>query len=179
MFLVVLCIWHSVIASLIFHTSTKDITPNNKFVLIDRYVMIGTFIFYILIHTLMFLWLYFVPYQRRREMEYLDRQYAAKKHIRLDTSRSRFGSTQDLHLGRSPFMTSELPSINVDRMQRPKDNVTIVPDASSFFPVHDNSNQASRKAMDLVEVNHPQDDFYDQNSDSQDSISMSQTEEIV
>ena len=161
MILVVLCIWHSVIGALIFYHSTTPISPSNTFVYVDRWVMIGMLVGYFLIHALMLIWLFFVPYKRRRQMEYLDRQYAAKKHIRLEKSRSRFGSTQDLHLSRSPFVTNELPQIHVDRIPRSKENTNIIADPALFIPIQDNHNLSTRK----FEIREPGDDASDPDFD--------------
>ena len=154
MILVVLCIWHSVIAAVIFHNDSTPITPDNTFVQIDRWVMIGMLVSYFSIHGLMLIWLFFVPYKRRREMEYLDRQYTAKKHIRLDTSRSRFGSTQELRVGRSPFIVDDLPQVKVERDVRSKENTIILPDPTLLLPVQDDESVASEK----LEVHEPEDD---------------------
>lgn len=161
MILVVLCIWHSVIGTVIFYNSTTPISPSNIFVHLDRWVMVVMLIGYFFIHALMLIWLFFVPYKRRREMEYLDRQYAAKKHIRFEKSRSRFDSTQDLHLGRSPFVTNELPQIHVDRIPRSKENTNIITDPTSFIPIQDNRNLSSRK----FEIREPEGDSSDRDFD--------------
>jgi hypothetical protein len=179
MVLVVLCVWHSVIASVIFYNSPEPISPDNTYVVIDRYVMIAMMVVYAVIHVLMLIWLIFVPYKRRREMEYLDRQYAAKKHIRLDTSRSRFGSTQDLHIGHSPFNVFELPKIKNAQITRQPENMTVIPDGSSFFPVQDDRDNTSRKAIDMLELHEQDDEFYDQNLDEVKSIcSTNYVEEV-
>ena len=137
--------------------------------------MIGMLVGYFLIHTLMLIWLFFVPYKRRREMEYLDKQYAAKKHIRLDTSRSRYGSTQDLHLVRSPFIADEFPQVKSDRALRSKENTTILPDPTLFLPVQDDHSISSRK----LETREQQDDSYDQDSDERIFTPVEPIEETV
>ena len=176
MVLVVLCVWHSVIASIIFYNSPEPISPGNTYVVVDRYVMIAMMVIYAVIHILLVVWLIFVPYKRRREMEYLDREYAAKKHIQLETSRSRYGSTQDVHIGHSPFTVSELPMIKPSQITRQAENMTIMPDGSLFFPVQDNSDQTSRKAIDMLELHEQDDEFYEQNLDEAKSISTNYVE---
>ena len=178
MVLVVLCVWHSVIASVIFYNSPEPISPNNTYVVLDRYVMIAMMVTYVLIHVSMIIWLIFVPYKRRREMEYLDRQYAAKKHIHLETSRSRFGSTQDLQIGHSPFTVSELPKIITPQITRAAEKVEIVPDPSTFFPVQDESDRTSRKAIDMLELREQDDEFYDQSQEEVKSVSTNYVEEV-
>ena len=109
MVLVGLCIWHSVIASIIFIDSDaggQRLDPTNPYVLLDRYVFIGTFVLHIFIHVLLYVWLMLVPYKRRREMEHLDRQYAAKYNIPLESSRSRNDWSSELRLTRSSFIMS-------------------------------------------------------------------------
>ncbi|CAF0784139.1 unnamed protein product [Didymodactylos carnosus] len=78
--LVLLCVWHSVIGAVTFLTKRFDsnISPADPCVLIDRYVFIALFIIYCTIHVALVIWLFSVPYGRRREMERLDREYVAK-----------------------------------------------------------------------------------------------------
>lgn len=109
----VLCIWHSVIAAVTFFNpadTPRVLLPDNIYVQIDRYVFVVMFVFYILIHVALVIWLMRVPYKRRREMEYLDREYAAKKHIQVETNRPRYESvqtpTQDPVFNRTPSLQS-------------------------------------------------------------------------
>lgn len=146
--LVILCIWHSVIASVVFLNPSKvsrPILPDNLYVQIDRYVFIVMFAFYILIHIALIIWLIRVPYKRRREMEYLDREYAAKKHIRLDTSRSRYESvqtpTQDLVFNRTPSIQSFASMIIMKpptgAMMKTNEKPTLMANGMTFLPIEE------------------------------------------
>jgi hypothetical protein len=111
-------------------------------------------IIYIIIHISLILWLIFVPYKRRREMEYLDRQYVAKK---LDTRRSRYEPKQDLVFRRSSLAPSSVPRINPVRQMRHSVGVIMIPDGSSFLPI-----QEETKIMNMVELHDQDDEYYDQ-----------------
>ena len=145
MILVILCVWHSVIASVAFFNPAevpRTMLPTNIYVQIDRYVFIVMFVFYIVVHIALIIWLICVPYKRRREMEYLDREYAAKKHIQVDTSRSRFESvqtpTQDLIFNRTPSMQSMASMIkSPGGLMKSNERPMIMANALSFLPIEE------------------------------------------
>ena len=157
MVLIVLCIWHSVIAAIMFYNSTEPITSSNVYVIIDRYVMIGMLIIYTVTHILLLIWLIFVPYKRRREMEYLDRQYAANKIIQLVSDRSGYGSRA--------FISGPLPSIKPTYRIKTPENVMVLPDVTSFFPANDDQDRENSmdKRTDTF-------DPYQEENDSNDTI---------
>ena len=74
--LVILSIWHSFIGSLIFfNTPDFRVTPTSEYVRIDRYVLYLSIGMYLIIHLILFIWLYCVPLKIRREFTRKDRQY--------------------------------------------------------------------------------------------------------
>jgi hypothetical protein len=150
--LVVLCIWHSIIASIIFFNSSSklenELLPNNNFVIIDRFVFVGLFTIYIFIQIALFIWLIFVPYKRRREMKYLDREYVAKKYIQLNSGQSHYESKQDLVFRRSSSVFDTAPTMKSIRTMRQSDGVIIIPNGSSFVPVQ----ETTKKTINMVEL---------------------------
>ena len=77
--LVILSIWHSIIGSLIFmNTPDFRITPTSEYVQLDRYVLYLAVGIYLIIHLILFIWLYCVPLKIRRELQRKDRQYGEK-----------------------------------------------------------------------------------------------------
>ena len=161
--LVVLCVWHSVIASLIFLSSTaakppvKMILPSNIYVKIDRYIFMSLFIIYIIIHILLVIWLIFVPYKRRREMKQLDREYIAQKYIRLDKTRTQYGSirnqSQDLEFHHTSSSREILP-INKSpvRPMKYSDAVGIIPNLSKLLPTKEKANEMTTKISNTIEL---------------------------
>jgi len=168
--LVILCIWHSIIASIIFlnpeKLSAKNVEPTNFYVYVDRYMFISMFVFYIFIHILLVVWLIFVPYKRRREMEYLDREYAAKKHIQLDTTRIRGNSIQiqpqDLVLSRGASIPGTFPVMKSPiRFMKHSDGVRIIPNASTFLPIKEETNGTKLQRSNTLELPDQDDVFYE------------------
>lgn len=160
--LVVLCIWHSIIATIIFlnPTLTKIVEPTNPYVILDRYVFIGLFITYFIIHIALTIWLIYVPYKRRREMTYLDREYAANKHIQFDTRQSRYEPKNELIFRRSSVIAGDnSPSIKPLRNMRRSEGVLIIPNATSFVPIQEERNARTTKSMNMIELRE-QDDKY-------------------
>lgn len=144
MILVALCIWHSVIATIVFlhpeQVLSKAIGPTNYYVKIDRYVFLCMFIIYIILHISLIIWLIFVPYKRRREMEYLDRKYAENKHIRLQTTRPRYNSIQvqpeDLVFRRGSANPGNQPMVKSPMgLMKKSDHSTVVANGSTFIPI--------------------------------------------
>jgi hypothetical protein len=172
----VLCIWHSLIAVIIFvnsdPASSKSISPTDQYVIIDRYVFVVLFVFYTLIHFALFIWLIFVPYRRRREMEYYDRQYAAKKHIMINTTRPRYVSIQtqptDVLYRRGSSRQGDLPSA-VGSPMRPFKHINammVMPNPAIFLPIKEEHDELSYQTMTSTEVHDHDDVFYDQTSPS-------------
>jgi len=74
--LVILCIWHAIIGGLIFlNTPDSRVTPTTWFVYLDRYVLYLSIGIYIIIHIILFIWLFCVPLKYRRELKKKDLQY--------------------------------------------------------------------------------------------------------
>jgi hypothetical protein len=168
--LVILCIWHSIIATVIFLNpelaESKSISPTNQYVDIDRYIFICLFVIYILFHVSLIIWLIFVPYKRRREMEYLDREYANKKHIQLDTTRMRINSIQaqpqDLVFRRGSSIHGNLPILKSPiRPIKHSTNVKIIPNSTTILPIKEEINES--KCPNTIELNEHDDVFYDHN----------------
>lgn len=166
MILVVLCVWHSVIAAVAFINAgdeIKPLHPDNIYVYVDRYVFIIMFVFYLIIHAALTIWLYRVPYKRRREMESLDREYAANKYIVLNTSRSQYASTLNVSSGVLFHRTLSIQSMA--SMVRSPDRATTRPrmiaTPNSFLPIEEESN----KGMYGLELHEQDDVFYDHTHD--------------
>ena len=163
--LVVLCFWHSLIATLNFLNpiSPKILAPLDHYVLIDRYVFYALFGVYITINIILIVWLITVPYKRRREMDYLDSQYTARKCIQLDTTLSRYDSRYDLCSRRASANNDTLSSIKSFRGQGASDGVIIIPSGTTVIPIREESHEAA--GMDLDELHEQDDDYYDHTND--------------
>jgi hypothetical protein len=100
-------------------------------------------------------------------MVYLDKEYAAKKHIQLESKRTRYTSTQsqqkDLVFRRTSSIHGPLPVMKSPiRSIKHSDGVSIIPNASSFIAIKEESNETGINGMELQE----QDDvFYDHTND--------------
>lgn len=168
--LVVLCVWHSLIATFNFldPISKSPLVPSDRYVLIDRYVFVALFTMYIGLNIALVVWLYTVPYKRRREMDYLDRQYASRKYIQLDTTLSRCESRFDM-LSRRPSGNADLlNSIKSYRTVGSPDGVVIVPNGSTVIPIQEEPHITSENDMDDIEER--DDDYYGQTSDTNDDF---------
>jgi hypothetical protein len=74
--LVILSIWHAIIGGLIFlHTPDYRVTPTSWFVYLDRYVLFLAIGIYIILHIIIFIWLFCVPLKYRRQLKQKDLQY--------------------------------------------------------------------------------------------------------
>ena len=74
--LIGLCLWHAIIGVLIFlYTPDHRLTPKMLLTYIDQCVFISAVTLFILIHTVLLIWLYFVPLKQRREMSKKDIEY--------------------------------------------------------------------------------------------------------
>ncbi|CAF1148950.1 unnamed protein product, partial [Adineta ricciae] len=145
MILVVLCVWHSIIASLNFlHPNpARLLQPKNYYVIMDRYVFYGLFGVYTIIHIVMIIWLFSVPYKRRREMNYLDREYADNKHIHLETRPSRYDSKYDLSFRRTSatfLNTLPPPTMKPTRQRQSSDGISVIPNATTVVPIREETN---------------------------------------
>ena len=67
--LVTLCLWHTVMSALVF-TFTADFRVTSDMWLnqLDRQAFFLSSTLFVLIHLLLFTWLYFIPLEHRREM---------------------------------------------------------------------------------------------------------------
>lgn len=160
--LVILCIWHSTIGLFIFYyyKLTDELEPTNIYILIDRFVFVGAFTLYILIHITLGIWLIRVPYKRRREMEYLDREYVAKKHIQLTSGLSRYGSKQDLSYRRSSSVVDTLPPIRTLRTMRSSEGIIMMPSAATFIPII--PEVTNEKTMNMFELREQNEKCFDE-----------------
>ena len=186
--LVLLCVWHSIIAFIVFINPeplvlTKAIGPGNTYVHVDRFVFITVFSFYILFHILLIIWLIFVPYKRRRQMTYLDSEYAAKKHIQLESRPTRLTSTQsqsrDLVFRRTSSIQGNLPIIKSPiRPMKRGDGVIVIPNASTFITIKEESNGMGTKGINAVELQEQDDVFYDHTNDINNELKNTQIQPI-
>lgn len=172
--LVLLCIWHSIIAAFIFLNPDvavlKGIAHTNVYAYIDRYVCIGAILCYIMIHIILLIWLIYVPYKRRREMEYLDREYAAKKYIQISSSPKPYKSLQsepnDLVFRRASSIQGPLPLIKSPvRPKKPSESVIVFPNPAAFVPIEEETNESTTKGATTVELEEQDDVFYDHTND--------------
>lgn len=140
----------------------------NKYVIVDRYMFIGLFVFYILIHIALIIWLIIVPYRRRREMEYFDRQYAAKKHIIIEPTRTRYVSMQtqptDIIYRRASLKHGHhlSPLKSPMRALKHTDGIAVIPMTTNFFPIREETDEIPYHTMTSTEVHEHDDVFYDQ-----------------
>ncbi len=74
--LIVLCLWHATIGAFIFlYIPEFRVTPDMWLAYIDQCVFMTAISLFILIHTALLIWLYFVPLKYRREMSKKDLAY--------------------------------------------------------------------------------------------------------
>jgi hypothetical protein len=74
--LVVLCLWHTAMSALIFsYVSDARVTPDMWLSVLDRHVCFSALIVFVVIHCVLFTWLYFVPLRHRRRMTANDNNY--------------------------------------------------------------------------------------------------------
>ncbi|CAF4000135.1 unnamed protein product [Rotaria magnacalcarata] len=170
--LVLLCGWHSTIALFIFlslrtaATTRSGIDPDNIHVHIDRYVGLSVLSIYIILNIALIIWFICVPYKRRREMEYLDREYASRKHIQLQSTRVRFGSmpsqTPDLAFRRGSLINGTLPMIkSPERPIKHTDDVTIISNDATFLPIQEEGHENAKQPINTIEFHEPDETFFD------------------
>ena len=164
--LVIFCLWHSIIAAIIFlnpdAAGLKSIQPTNVYVIVDRYMFVSMIVLYILIHLLLIVWLIFVPYRRRREMDYFDREYAAKKHIHFETTRARYNSVQIQPKDFSFRHTSNTSVKSPLRLARHSDGMMVLPNAGVFLPIREERGETTFRSLDSTELRENDEVFYDQ-----------------
>jgi hypothetical protein len=152
----------------------KSIEPTNIYVIVDRYMFVSMFVIYILIHLLLIVWLIFVPYRRRREMEYFDREYAAKKHIHFEATRGRYNSIQ-IQLPDSAFRHGLNTNGNGPIVQSPTrstkhtDGVMVLPMAGQFLPIREETNGNLFRSLTSMELHEQDEVFYDHTNDQNSS----------
>lgn len=74
--LVILSIWHAVIGALIFvNVPDSRITAKSWFVRLDQFVFYFSSSCYLVIHFILFFWLYSVPLKSRRLLKEKDQHY--------------------------------------------------------------------------------------------------------
>ncbi|CAF4794041.1 unnamed protein product, partial [Rotaria sp. Silwood2] len=174
--LVLLCVWHSIIATMIFvnNIPARPVESNNIYVLIDRYVFICLFTIYIILHITLIIWLIFVPYKRRRKMNYLDREYVANKYIQIDKNQSKYGSQQDLVFRRSSSINDSLSSMKSRKKIEESESVIIITNNSTFIPIHEKTNDITTKTMNIVKLREQDDDYYHHTNDINDELKSTQ-----
>ncbi|UJR31978.1 hypothetical protein I4U23_019451 [Adineta vaga] len=185
--LVLLCVWHSIIASIIFLNPDvavlKGIVHTNVYANVDRFVCIGGFLCYILIHIILVIWLIYEPYKRRRQMEYLDREYNSGKHIYIDSSTERYQSNksepQELVFRRTSSIPGIVPLIKSPvRPKKPSESVIIIPNPATFFPIEEEKNESTAKNTTTIELQEQDDVFYDQTDDINHELKSTQVQPI-
>ena len=130
-------------------------------------MFVSLFVVYIIFHIALIVWLIFVPYRRRREMEFFDKEYSAKKHIQIERARPRHNSVQiqpqDLVFRRGSLIPSNPPSIRPSlRSLKNSDGTMMAPNATTFLPIRE---EGSEKTIDDAELHEQDDVFYDHTYD--------------
>ncbi|CAF1064987.1 unnamed protein product, partial [Didymodactylos carnosus] len=190
MILVLMCIWHSIIGHITFLTQ-NDPRMVIKSILIDRYIFIALVIIYCIIHVALVIWLFNVPYRRRREMERLDHEYMIKLRNKCKTvaniikvtnqiRRPTNGLSNSLSANDSTRSSSDdggvipphdiiHPSImmtvskeNIQPYNQNQDSV-IISDSHMIVPV----NNSRQKIQDIL-LREQDDDYYDHHNDIND-----------
>ncbi|CAF3630806.1 unnamed protein product [Rotaria socialis] len=170
--LVLLCGWHAIIALFIFlslkksATTRSGIDPDDIHVHIDRYVGLSVLSIYIISNIVLIIWFICVPYKRRREMEYLDREYASKKYIQLQSTRTRFDSiisqAPDLTFRRGSLINGALPMIkSPERPIKHTDNVTIISNDATFLPIQEEGHENATQPINTIEFHEPDEVLFD------------------
>jgi hypothetical protein len=93
-------------------------------------------------------------------MERLDREYAAKKHIELNTSLSRYGSRQELTFRRSSSVFEGLPTLKPVRSIRQSDGLVIIPNGLTFIPIQEATNEITKQNQNMAEFREQDDSYY-------------------
>ncbi|CAF0922000.1 unnamed protein product [Adineta ricciae] len=172
--LVLLCIWHSIIAAFIFLNPDvavlKGIAHTNVYANIDRYVCISAILCYIIIHIILLIWLIRVPYKRRRKMEFLDREYAAKKNVQSSASPKPYKSMQsepnDLVFRRASSIHEPLPLVKSPvRLKKPSESVIVFPNPAAFVPIEEETSESMTKGATTIQLEEQDDVFYDHTND--------------
>ncbi len=70
------CIWHAIIGAIIFLSASQDqLTPSMWYTYFDRYVFITMISVFIIMHIVLIIWLYQVPFGHRKNMSKTDVEY--------------------------------------------------------------------------------------------------------
>jgi hypothetical protein len=93
-------------------------------------------------------------------MKYLDQEYAAKKYIQLVTNQAQYETKEDLGVRRPSLMRNILPTIKSDKSMRHSVAVVMMPNASSFVPLQQQTTVARKQAMSMVELREQDDEYY-------------------
>ena len=126
-----------------------NILPTSIYVFIDRYVFVGLFSTFILIHILLFIWFFMVAYGRRREMVRLDRLYVQEKEKH---------SRENLRFRRSSSTISAFQTMKVQRPLKQTDGLIMVPNGTTFMPIQEVPNEPTRRnTVTLMEIQQPED----------------------
>lgn len=159
--LVILCIWHAVIAAVTFiesSTLSTSLTPDNKFVVIDRYLFIILFVGYILFHVGLLIWLMRVPYKRRRDMRAQDREYTKNwenKLKELGKTNQNPPNRNQLPLSYRRQSTKSIGSLSnkspPGQFMKSKENIFILPNGASFAAINEEPQKltAPENSVDL------------------------------
>ena len=131
-------------------------------------MFVGLFVFYILIHIALIIWLFCVPYRRRREMEYFDKQYAAKKHIMIiEPTRTRYVSIQtqptDVIYHRASIKPGQQhlsPIKSPMRALKHSDGLAIMTNATNFLPIKEETEDIPYHTITSTEVHEHDEVFY-------------------
>ncbi len=105
-------------------------------------------------------------------MEYLDREYAEKKYIQLDTSQSLQESKQSLVVRRSSTSLDVLPPIKSVRTRKQSEGVTIIPNASLCVPIQEET--TTKNGMNIIELGEQDDEYYNNKHDINNELKSTQ-----
>ncbi|CAF0732300.1 unnamed protein product [Adineta steineri] len=74
--LIILCIWHSIIGTLIFiYDEHVNLKSDSYWIWIDRRIFFALVSLYTIVHVAMGIWYYYVPISRKKQMKELDKRY--------------------------------------------------------------------------------------------------------
>jgi len=82
--LILLCVWHAIIGAIVFiETHEIHMQSTNVYVRIDRWLFLAFCSIYCLMHLMMIIWFYKVPFGIRRQMKQRDFYY--RNQLKLQT----------------------------------------------------------------------------------------------
>ncbi|CAF1224571.1 unnamed protein product [Adineta steineri] len=94
--LIILCIWHSIIGTLVFiYDEYINLKSDSYWARIDRRIFYVLVSLYIIVHVAMGIWYYYVPISRKRQMKELEIHYRRIINESVDKNRLAIGSSSN------------------------------------------------------------------------------------